>query len=60
MKKTASKKFAHALIIDRELLGKIEDAKKKFLPYSHEGLSRNAFIVKLITLGLEKLRRNKK
>jgi len=38
-----------------ELLKKIEDAKKKFLPYSHQGLSRNAFICQLILLGLEKL-----
>lgn len=59
MKKTTGT-FAHALIIDRELLEKIENAKKKFLPYSHKGLSRNAFLCQLIALGLEKLREDKK
>lgn len=59
MKKTTGK-FAHTLVMDTELLEKIESAKKKFLPYSHSGLSRNAFICQLILLGLEKLGKNKK
>ena len=59
MKETVGK-FTHTLILDKELLGKIEDAKKEFLPYSHRGLSRNAFLCHLLVLGLERLAVDKK